>query len=312
MKSFVSLMYHNVVDDGATFPELSPSVTSYFVDRSTFAAHIQEVCERGNCIDFGAMQRFFSTDDAIAGCNKNPNVIQITFDDGWLGSIDIAGPILERHGVEAIVFVTTDLVGCRHFVGESQLRTLPNDTVQIGSHGKTHRLLSRLSDDRIREELTVSKAYLEDVLGTRVDALSIPGGAIDDRVSSIAVDVGYEYIFTSSVHRNTHGQGAHNIGRVAIRDTTTLSDVRRYVEHNIRREQWRRGLLSVPKRMLGAERYAAFRRRLLGETSDQHEMLDIRDARESPTEGIGKCDWLDDQILNLQVVPPNGPVAPRD
>ena len=34
--SFVALMYHNVGPEGETYPDLSPSATSYFVSRSAF------------------------------------------------------------------------------------------------------------------------------------------------------------------------------------------------------------------------------------------------------------------------------------
>ncbi len=305
MNSFVSLMYHNVVEDGATFPELSPSVTSYFVDRSTFAAHIQEMCLRGSCIDVESMKQFYAVDDKPNRAVSTGNAVQITFDDGWLGSIDLAGQILEGNGIQGIVFITSDLVGCPHFVDEIQLRRLKNQTIQIGAHGKTHRMLNRLSEQEIRDELTQSKNYLEDVLGSCVDMLSIPGGATDDRVQSIAAEVGYEYIFTSEVHRNPHAYGARNIGRIAIRNTTKLSDVSRYVQHNLRREQWRRGLLSVPKRMLGRKLYAALRRRLLGETDGQREMLDIREAGDITQHRAENSDWLDNEILNLQVTQPS-------
>ena len=274
MNSFINLMYHNVTPNGVEYPDLSPSVTAYFVDQSTFASHLQAIRQRGHCVGSTDVASFFerSNSNNVADVMS---AIQISFDDGWAGSYDVAGPILETHGFAGILFVTTDLVGQKHCVTQSDLSKMDRDVMTIGSHAKTHRFLNRLSNDEIRNELTYSKSYLEDAVGYEVDSLSIPGGALDGRVRQIAEEVGYKFMYTSEIHHNTARRGSMNIGRIAIKSGTALSDIRRYVSGDIRREQFRRRILSIPKRILGQHGYHALRRRVLGEDEEQSEMVDI-------------------------------------
>ncbi|MBM82127.1 MAG: hypothetical protein CMJ78_16285 [Planctomycetaceae bacterium] len=279
MNSFITLMYHNVTPNGAEYSDLSPSVTAYFVDQRTFSAHLLEVCQRGHCVDTKAIAGFYQ--------QKSVNVpdvltlVQVTFDDGWAGSYETAGPILETHGCQGLLFVTTDLIGSRHCVSLNDLKRIDPVVMTIGSHAKTHRFLNRMSESEIREELSFSKSHLEDAVGYEVDTLSIPGGAIDERVRKIASDVGYRFVYTSETYANTRHRGSLNIGRIAIKNTTTIDDVRRYVKGDLRKERLRRGLLSIPKRLLGQHGYHALRRRVLREAESQEEMVDLSGAQVS-------------------------------
>jgi peptidoglycan/xylan/chitin deacetylase (PgdA/CDA1 family) len=276
MHAFVSLMYHNVVRQGEKYPELSPSVTSYFVDHATFAAQVTELCRLGRCIDLATVRAFYDPEtSAFSHLPHSEPLVHITFDDGWQGAVDVAGPILESYGCSALLFVATGLVDCPHFVSRSLLRKLPVDTLQVGSHARTHRFLNRLHKDEIRDELQSSKSFLEDTVGYEVDTLSIPGGAVDGRVRQIAADVGYRLLFTSEIYANTRHVGPMRIGRIAIKATTTMDDFGRYVQHNLGREQLRRLLLGIPKRVLGLRGYERLRRRLLGAGQDQHDMVDL-------------------------------------
>lgn len=280
-------MYHSIVQRGEKYPELSPSVTAYFVDQATFNAQLTELCRLGRCIDLAAVRAFYNPDPGTFHPPQSKPLVHITFDDGWRGAIDVAGPVLESHSCSALLFVATDLVDCPHFVSRSMLRSLPTATFQIGSHAKTHRFLNRLSEDEIRDELQFSKAFLENVVGYEVDTLSIPGGAVDERVRHIAADVGYRFLFTSEIYANTRSVGRMRIGRVSVKSKTTINDFRRYVQHNLAWEQWRRRLLRIPKRALGIRGYERLRRRLLGEAQDQYDMVDLA-ARRMPIDRVDR------------------------
>jgi peptidoglycan/xylan/chitin deacetylase (PgdA/CDA1 family) len=279
MHRFVSLMYHSVIPSGAQYPELSPSVTAYFVDQATFTAQVAALCRLGRCIDLAAVRAFYHAEPGACHPPHRQPFVHLTFDDGWRGAVDVAGPVLAGHSCTATLFVVTDLVDCPHFVSRSALRSLPAETFQVGSHAKTHRFLHRLSADAIRDELQSSKAFLEDIVGYEVDALSLPGGAVDERVRQIAAEVGYRLLFTSAIYANTRSRGPMHIGRIAIKSTTAMPAFRRYIHHRVGWEQGRQRLLSIPKRMLGIRRYERLRRRLLGEAPDQYDMVDLATRR---------------------------------
>jgi peptidoglycan/xylan/chitin deacetylase (PgdA/CDA1 family) len=281
-KNFVALMYHNLVDAAEPYAGLSPSITRYFVSRAAFVQQMQTIAELARCC--GPHDLAPSFGQAVLKNDKDRRpCVMLTFDDGWRGSVEIGRPILESFGYRAFLFVTTDFVGARHFLSRPDLREASQSVFCIGSHGRSHRLLSRLSDAEIRQELDDSKTFLEDTIGKPVHALSIPGGAYDQRVTRLAGDIGYKYVFSSDVRMNCTEDASHTIGRVAIKSTTPLTAFRRYVCHRLARERLRQWLLRVPKRWLGAARYERVRRQLLGETAGQIDMQDLRSlTKESP------------------------------
>lgn len=274
MTSFLSLMYHNITSPEQRFTQLSPSVTSYFVDRSTFAEHLDRIAEHGRCTRLSEVRRLINEPTRGEVPQSLPGV-QITFDDGWKGSIEFGGPLLESHGFEGLLFVTTGLIDCSNFVTRHDLQSLPNSVFKIGSHAHTHQLLNRLTDAEITNELSTSKKLLEDLRGEEIDTLSLPGGAGNSRVLQIARETGYRLVFTSEVHLNSRQTSAMHIGRVPVRSTTSLAEIQNFVTHRIGPIRFRRGCLQVAKRILGPRRYDVWRRRFLGEMVDQADMLEL-------------------------------------
>ncbi len=264
-ESFVCLMYHNVPGNQTIFKDLSPSVTSYFVDAAHFAMQLEEIASLGGrCLTALQLNAFYeSRDHESEAHGQNGYPVLLTFDDGWRDSVEVAGPILERQGGQAFLFVTTDFVGRPHFLSRHHLQHLPKDQFLLGSHGRTHRLLSLLTDKEIRAELQESKAFLQDLVGYPIDSLSIPGGAVDGRVRRIASEAGYRFLFTSEIHRNSRPRGPMDIGRVAIKQNTSLAAYRGCVRQRLTREWLRRTLLSGPKRLLGLAHYHQLRQLLL-------------------------------------------------
>jgi peptidoglycan/xylan/chitin deacetylase (PgdA/CDA1 family) len=267
--SFVALMYHNVSADDTSHAHLSPSATSYFVNRAGFNEQLARIADGdASFMDFDALRRFYQAGRPSSADNVRPHVL-LTFDDGWRGGVEIGGPALERHGARAILFVTTELLGRPHFLTRGELSRVDRRLFHVGSHGCTHRMLSLLSEHEIRAELADSKKLLEDVMGYEVDTLSIPSGAVDGRVRRVAAECGYTFLFDSEVRVNRRGGDPMAIGRVAVMRNTRPDDVDRYVRQRIGRERLRRAILQAPKRMLGLPRYERVRRRLLGETRSQ-------------------------------------------
>jgi peptidoglycan/xylan/chitin deacetylase (PgdA/CDA1 family) len=272
----ICLMYHNVFEEPHRYGRLSPSITSYFVSKNVFEAQIRLVGENGGCLSRAALDGFYrgcrATDQ---GDSHDGLPVLLTFDDGWRDSVEVAGPVLAKHQGKAMLFVTTDFIGRSHFLTRSELRALSTSLFAIGSHARTHRMLSQLSELEIVAELDYSKRFLEDALGRPIDALSIPNGAVDQRVRRIASEVGYRFVFTSDVYVNTAAIGPLHIGRVAIKQGTSMRAFQGYLRGHLAWERLRRCFLTVPKGMLGVAHYAALRRRLLGEAAGQQVMQEI-------------------------------------
>jgi peptidoglycan/xylan/chitin deacetylase (PgdA/CDA1 family) len=280
MSRFVCLMYHNVVardepgTPSAPIDRLSPSITSYFVPDARFYDHLAGL-DRGHRLSPSDLDqpKSDSSDDLKA---------LITFDDGWAGTIDHAGPILNSFGITGLMFVTTGLIGRPMFCTAAALRSVPQSVLEIGSHTVTHPFLSELDEDAIRDELIDSKHSLEDLLSREVRSISIPNGSIDDRVARIAREAGYQHIFGSDVRINDTTDRDSIIGRVAVKWDTPTETVRRWLHGNIASAGWRRNVLSLPKRVLGPARYRRLRAWALGERRGHDEMNALTRGEATP------------------------------
>lgn len=159
-----------------------------------------------------------------------PNTVAITFDDGFASVATAAKPILDGVGWPATVFLVTDAVGTPDpmlWLGGSsrdhdrERRPLAWDAVtelaaggwEIGSHGRTHRLLSTLSDGELQEELAGSRAAIADH-GHRCASISYPYGEVAQRVVEAARRAGYET--GSGLAGRFHSRDPMRIPRVAV------------------------------------------------------------------------------------------------
>ena len=264
--SFVALMYHDIREDGWADPHVSPASSSYFVSSSAFAQQMAELSACGaHCMTWPQLQGFYTGNGHPVDVHSSPRPVLLTFDDGWRHAVDIGGPILDEHRAQATLFITTDFLGRQHFLSRRDVTELPADLFRVGSHARSHRMLCLLDDAEVRAELSDSRKLLEDLTGYEIDSLSIPNGAVDQRVRRIAAECGYRYLFDSEIRINRRGGDPLAIGRVPLMHATPLSAFRRYVQHRVGWERFRRAVLHAPKRLLGLRRYDLLRRQLLGE-----------------------------------------------
>jgi peptidoglycan/xylan/chitin deacetylase (PgdA/CDA1 family) len=139
-------------------------------------------------------------------------LLAVTFDDAYRSVIELAAPILERHGVPATVFAPTDHIGSEQpmrWEGIEQwlggvdepelvpmswreLRELAERGWEIGSHTCSHPHLTRIGDDALADELARSKSTCEQELGAPCGSLAYPYGDLDGRVVEAAASAGYE------------------------------------------------------------------------------------------------------------------------
>jgi peptidoglycan/xylan/chitin deacetylase (PgdA/CDA1 family) len=138
--------------------------------------------------------------------------LAVTFDDAYRSVIELAGPILERHGFPGSVYVPTAYAGSerpmswpgidnwtgteheRELVPMSwdELAELANTGWEVGSHTRTHPRLTRLDDGELAAELRDSRAECEDRLGRPCKTIAYPYGDVDERVVEAARGAGYE------------------------------------------------------------------------------------------------------------------------
>lgn len=126
---------------------------------------------------------------------ERSNCIVCTFDDGYIGLLNNAMPIMKVYGFTATVYICTDYIGKsndwnfkdkqkRFHLNIEELHVLCNAGWEIGSHGVSHRSLLRLSDEEAIYELSFSKQMLEKEFGP-ITSYSYPYGDYNDYLMKI-------------------------------------------------------------------------------------------------------------------------------
>lgn len=139
-------------------------------------------------------------------------LLHITFDDAYR-SVANALPVLRELALPCTIFACSRYADDGGSLSIPQLAERGSDDelstldwtalrgiagdglVEIGSHGRGHLDLVRLSDAELRAELGESKSELEDHLGRPCATLAYPFGSQDARVRRAAATAGYAAAF---------------------------------------------------------------------------------------------------------------------
>jgi len=117
--------------------------------------------------------------------------VVLTFDDGWKSQYQYAVPILEKYHFTATFFVVSSYVGGRSYMGWNDLKDLIAHNFEIGSHTKTHEMLTKISSEKLISELKESKKILEKKLNIKITALAYPYYAQNISVRDAAKSILY-------------------------------------------------------------------------------------------------------------------------
>jgi peptidoglycan/xylan/chitin deacetylase (PgdA/CDA1 family) len=133
------------------------------------------------------------------GCPLPRRAVAITFDDGYRDTLTIALPILRQFGFTAVCYLVEDRVGRvsdwtdpAPLMGWSEVEAWLSAGMEIGSHSRTHRDLTRLESAELRQEVEGSRARLEDRLGRGVSTFVYPFNRFRRRELDLVVAAGYE------------------------------------------------------------------------------------------------------------------------
>ena len=207
------LMYHSISDDKS----------SLSVSPSKFLEQMKFLRKSGyNSINFNQIYE------------ENRKPIIITFDDGYKDNLINALPILKEYNFISTCFVVSDFIGesnkwdekkrgylYKELLTKKDLVEWLKHGMSIGSHGKTHKSLTKLDQKQIRSEIYNSKNEIQDYFGTAIDTFSYPFGQINKFSADVVKEI-YNFGVTTVRSRfNTIKHKAHYIPRVHMSNDLT-------------------------------------------------------------------------------------------
>jgi len=222
------LMYHEIAGPADTGSHLA-------VPPSQFAAQLGYLHDAGfHTVTAGTLAEIMN-----GGAGRLPDrTVVLTFDDGFEDFHRQALPLLERYGFTATLYVTTGWVqdagplpaGQRpgRMLSWDQVAEVADAGVEIGAHSQLHPQLDQLPRRRLREELRVSKADLEDRLGRPVPGLAYPFGYSSAAVREEARDAGHGYACAVGNTLPRPGTDPLALPRLTVRRSTSMAAFRQF------------------------------------------------------------------------------------
>jgi peptidoglycan/xylan/chitin deacetylase (PgdA/CDA1 family) len=106
----------------------------------------------------------------------------------------------------------------KFFLDWDQVRDLAAHGFEIGSHGCSHRIMSRLSPEEAYRELVQSKAEIESRVGRDVAHCAFPNEDTSETLVGLAARAGYRAACVGATGARAAGQGIRTLRRVGIHE----------------------------------------------------------------------------------------------
>ena len=170
------------------YHDIGDKYTKMGTETRLFKAHVATARKQG--------YEFVSGIEALTEDSVKAKRLLLCFDDGFRGIYD-EREYFVREGLCPVVFLAVDLVGKPGYLTWDEIRELQNIGFAFQSHTFSHRSLTDVPTEELKDELSGSRQILSQKLGREVLQLCFPRGAFSPRVLKACENAGYQALFTS-------------------------------------------------------------------------------------------------------------------
>lgn len=162
----VVLIYHRVGGGSSSAVDL---------DAELFDRQLGILTERFTVLRLGEALDRLALGEDVSG-------VVVTFDDGTADFVDVALPLLVRHGVPATLYAATQFIedqvpfpwGAPPATWDGLAAAMATGLVDVESHSHAHLLLDRAGPDAARDDLDTSIELITQRLGRRPEHFAYP------------------------------------------------------------------------------------------------------------------------------------------
>jgi peptidoglycan/xylan/chitin deacetylase (PgdA/CDA1 family) len=210
----MTLIYHDVRPETSNSQQPRDGVADWYaVTPRVFSSHLKAI-------------ETVTAEPSLVTDGPGADRLFLTFDDGEISAITTVAPMLEERRWRGHFFIITSLIGSPGYLGDDDLRDLAARGHLVGSHSHTHPIMTELGEPEIRAEWMKSREILETILGDPVVVASVPTGYYAPRIGRLAVESGYQYVFTSEPWLKPRPLGTGTMyGRFMVRSGTTAESI---------------------------------------------------------------------------------------
>ena len=163
---------------------------------------------------------------------KEGLVAAITFDDGYVDTLESALPILLKNSFSATCYFISQRTGQyndwdaaelnvrKALMNNDQVRAWHAAGMEVGAHSRTHPHLPDCTDAELQNEITGCKADLETLTGHSVTQFCYPYGDMDERVANAVKVSGFEAATTTKRGRAQEGDDLLKLKRILVSGST--------------------------------------------------------------------------------------------
>ena len=179
----------------------------------------------------------------------------LTFDDGGVSFYTEIAPCLEDFGFKGHFYIATDYIGTETFMNRGQIADLYKRGHIIGAHSSSHpENMDNLTIEQKMEEWKKSILTLSEIIGKQVTEVSIPNGFYNMEDLQLLSGMGIKNIYTSSISDYKIFNGTSVIGRIALKQDSSVAILKKYLERGFQYRQLyvKQKAINLSKYILGS------------------------------------------------------------
>ena len=123
--------------------------------------------------------------------------------------------ILKKHNVRAVAYVVSGFIDHKNYLTSRQLgAAIESNLVEVGAHTVHHLALAKIDPVGAKDEIVLSKAYLEKNFGIKVSSFAYPYGSFNSDVERYVQFAGFNNAVTTVEGTNLNLDGEYVLKRI--------------------------------------------------------------------------------------------------